>query len=307
MGSAECAATFGKAAAAGCHRLAEMGWDPALASGWFSALAAVIAGFVFSAIVLVLTPQSPFRRSTESLVEPGHSLPVLLGSFLSLLSAAFLFILASSQMHPLKVGPAASLAAAVFAAGAVQTFVAIAWLSASSPLTPVASGCFAFVARFVMFSTGLHLLVTVIKARWIVTGGNLSVPRTGLLVVLLAGPWLATRTLLHPAPIRSRENGRLQMVSLKLSVSFVALASIGVVYAVDRGNISPATAFPDWLAVATVLGLGLIYALHELNLPSPAMLNSVAEEPATGYEQAGVERMATSIGLGRRREVMAGV
>ncbi|HVF14014.1 MAG TPA: hypothetical protein VM942_05400 [Acidimicrobiales bacterium] len=305
MESAECAARFGQAAAGVCQRLAEMGWDPAMGAGWFSGLSAIIAGFVFSAIVLLLTPGSPFRRSSGYQVEPGHALPVLLGSFLSLLSASFLFILAASQHHPLKVGPSAVLAAAVFGAGAVQTFVAISWLSAASPLTPFASGCFSFAARFVMLSTGLHVLVTVIKSQWIVTGGSLGAARVAAYAFLLVGPWLAVRTLVHPHSISSRRTGRLQMASLKLSVSFVALASTGVVFAVDRGNISPAASFPDWMAIATLLGLGLIYSLHELNLPVPAMLPGLEEEHARGgHDGLGADELAIPILPGARRRAL---
>jgi hypothetical protein len=309
MDSAACASTYGDAVAEVCQRLSETGWDPGPGAGWLSTLAAVMAGFVFSAIVLVLTPQSPFRGAAKSSVDRDHSLPVFLGSFLSLLSASFLLILVSSQLHPVKILPSVGLAAAVFGAGSVQTFVAIAWLAVESPRTSSALPCFAAASRFVMLATGTHVLVSVTKAQWIVTGEALQPWRIGASILLIGAPWVVTRALLRPGALVARWNGRLQVLSFKLSVSFVILASLAFTFVVDRGYVAPAAAFPDWLAFGTLFGLGLVYALHELNLPSLPVAHDLrrlsgADENEETNPSAGegVPPMPRS----HRREAMAG-
>ena len=74
MESLECAAQFGPATAAACRRLAEMGWDPAMGAGWFSALAAVVAGFVFSSLADYSSGLG--RRSICSTRTPSSMAPV---------------------------------------------------------------------------------------------------------------------------------------------------------------------------------------------------------------------------------------
>lgn len=286
MNAADCLTNYGEGTAEVCRRLAEYGWDPTVGGGWFSALAAVMAGFVFSAIVFVLTPQSPLRQAGRSTLEPSHSLPVFLGSFFALLASSFLFTLVSSHFHPLKVLPAVSIASAVFAAGSVQTFVGMAWLETGSAWTSSINGCFSLATRFVMLCTGMHALASVTKAQWIVSGHGIGPLRLLVSIALLGGPWVVTRIVHRPGALVVRWNGRLQVVSFKLTVAFVLVASGGIMFAVDRGNVAPAAAYPDWLAFGTLLGVGLIYALHEVNLPSVGSRSGMGEDAADLEEDA---------------------
>lgn len=280
MDPLQCAAVFGRAAGPVCQRAMALGWKASDGAGWLSTLSAVIAGFIFAAIVMVLAPQSGQPRGDQERMEVGHSLPLLIGAFLSLLVASLLLVLVSSQLHPLRIGLAASVATAVFAVGAVQTFVAIAWLFLLSPRSVGAFGSVRLVVRFVMFFGALHLYTTVWKAQTTTTGDHWTATLFVLAAVLLAGPWLLSRLLVRPGYLVHRFNGAFQVFTTRCAVAFLGLAAVAMVYADDRPVHTAASAFPGWLAAAILLGAGLLVALFDLNLPPAADAPRSAEGAA---------------------------
>ena len=154
----DCATVYGPEVGRVCQLAAQAGWDAATGAGWLSALAAVIAGFVFASLVTTLTSQrtdgaTEDGRADHQPFQVGDSLPVFLGSFLTLLMTSLFYSLVSAQFHPLRIGAAAGIATAVFAAGAVQTFVAITWLCLTSPRTTPAFGSLKVCVRHVMFAS----------------------------------------------------------------------------------------------------------------------------------------------------------
>lgn len=281
MDPLQCAAVFGRAAGPVCARAMALGWKASDGAGWLSTLSAVIAGFIFAAIVMVLAPQSAYGGGDrEERMEVGHSLPLLIGAFLSLLTASLLLVLVSSQLHPLRIGLAASVATAVFAVGAVQTFVAIAWLFLLSPRCEGAFGSVRLVVRFVMLFGALHLFTTVWKGQTITTGDHWTATTFVLSAALLGGPWLLSRVLVRPGSLVHRFNGAFQVFTTRCAVAFLALAAVAMVYADDRPVSTATSAFPEWLAAAILLGAGLLIALFDLNLPPAAEARPSAEDRA---------------------------
>lgn len=104
-------------------------WDIVLSSGIFSTLSAVLAGFVFIAIIGILT--IPPEGEGKGKPRPPEPLIPLLQSFVSLVLASFLWaVLAGSgtgqsQVPPLIEGFCISW---IFALGVVQTSVGIVWV-----------------------------------------------------------------------------------------------------------------------------------------------------------------------------------
>ena len=290
MDPQSCAAAFGESIGRVCGRAAALGWNPTAGAGWLASLAGVVAAFIFAAIVMVLAPQGGHRPAPDGGIDVGDSLPVLIGAFLSLLVASMLLVLVSSQFHPLRVGAATSVATAVFAAGVVQTFVAIAWLFLVSTRTASAFGSVKLVIRFLMFATGLLVHVTVWKSSRITTGHEWGHARMAVSVALLAGPWLVSRAVLRSRSMVERYNGRFQAFTTRCSVGFLALAVVVMVWVLERDAVTPAGAFPGWLAAAILLGVGLLVALYDMNLPplhlSAALEGAAGESPGTARAAA---------------------
>ena len=263
-----CVGAFGEPVGQVCERAMELGWNATAGAGWLASLAGVVAAFIFAAIVMVMAPQGEHRSGVfGDRVHLGDSLPVLIGAFLSLLVASMLLVLVSSQFHPLRVGLAISLATAVFAAGVVQTFVAIGWLFMVSPRTASAFGSVKLVIRFLMFASALLLHTTVWKSSRITTGEEWGLVTMVVSAALLAGPWLVARVVLGSRSMVERFNGRFQAFTTRCSVAFLTLAVVGMACVLNRESLTPATAYPDWLAGAILLGVGLLIALYEMNLP----------------------------------------
>jgi hypothetical protein len=266
-----CAEMYGPEVGRVCQRAAQGGWDATTGAGWLSTLAAVIAGFVFAALVATLTSQPAGGGSGNAPpeaqgIQVGDSLPVFLSSFLSLLMAALFYSLVSAEFHPLRIGAAAGIATAVFAAGAVQTFVAITWLFLASPRTTAAFGALKVCVRYVMFSSGLYLYVTVHKAQTTTSLHGWSRPVALLFLAFLALPWLGARAASHSERIMALID-RPQLTALRISVVFLTGASVALAWVIDRSGVRVANAFPVWLAGAILCSVGLLYAAYELNLP----------------------------------------
>jgi hypothetical protein len=263
----QCGKAFGEATVAVCQRAIGLGWSAPTGAGWLSTLAAVIAGFIFAAIVMALANQGGHEGGSRKPAPHVDALPVLIGAFLSLLVAALLLVLVSAQAHPLRVGPATTIATAVFAAGAVQTFVAIAWLFVVSPHTASAFGSVKLVVRFVMFFAGLNLYETVWKSQTTTTGDRWSTATMVASVALLAGPWLVARAVFRTGDLVTRFDGQLQVFTTRCAVGFLAVAAVGLVFVTDHDVSVPAHAFPGWMAASALLAVGLLFALFDLNLP----------------------------------------
>ena len=268
-----CATVYGPEVGRVCQRAAHVGWDATVGAGWLSTLAVVIAGFVFAALVATLTPQradgaTGDEHPGEHRVQVGDSLPVFLGSFLALLMASLFYALVSAEFHPLRIGAAAGIATAVFAAGAVQTFVAITWLFLASPRTTAAFGSLKVCVRYVMFVSGLYLYVTVHKAQTTTSLDGWSWPVTLLFLAFLVLPWVAARAITHSERIMARI-GRPQLTALRISVVFLTGAGLALAWVIDRSAVTVGNAYPMWLAGAILLSVGLLYGAYELNLPRP--------------------------------------
>jgi hypothetical protein len=273
----ECAKAYGPEVGRVCQRAVQAGWDAATGAGWLSALAVVIAGFVFAALVATLSSQRADGaleegQAEEPRIQVGDSLAVFLGSFLSLLMAALFYSLVSAEFHPLRIGAAAGIATAVFAAGAVQTFVAITWLFLASPRTTPSFGALKVCVRYVMFASGLYLYVTVHKAQSTTSLHGWSPHVALLFVAFLVLPWVVARAISHSEPVMA-QIARPQVTALRISVAFLAGASVVLAWVIDRSAVSVRNAFPMWLAGAILLSVGLLYAAYELNLPRPIHLH----------------------------------
>ena len=281
MDPASCAEAYGRAVGAVCKRAVELGWNATTAVGWLSALAGVLSGFVFAALVVVLTSQDPEDEASEPggrfHVRIGDSMPVLLGGFVALLADAFMYAALSAVFHPLKVPPLATLAAAVFCAGVVQAFVALAWLFAAFPRGLPAYATAKLAARFVMFNTGIFLYLQIAKAHWVVHGRDQSDMAKLSWAALLAGPWLLvvlSRYLAHSGlQRRTRQlpgwlRGHvLPSASFWLSLIFMTSAVVAFVFVLNRRLPVIGTAYPYWMVLSELLGTGVLFALYELNLP----------------------------------------
>jgi len=270
MDMQECARLYGPEVGRVCQHAARGGWNATSAAGWLSTLAVVIAGFVFAALVATLTSQraegADDGQADEQGIQVGDSLPVFLGSFLALLMAALFYVLVSAEFHPLRIGAAAGIATAVFAAGAVQTFVAITWLFLASPRTTPAFGSLKVCVRYVMFTSGLYLYVTVHKAQTTTSLHGWSRPVALLFVGFLVAPWVAARAISHSEAVMGRM-GKPQLTALRISVVFLTVASVVLAWVIDRSGVRVGTAFPMWLAGGILLSVGLLFAAYELNLP----------------------------------------
>jgi len=273
----DCAQLYGPEVGRVCQRAAQAGWDASTGAGWLSTLAVVIAGFVFAALVATLTSQPKDNApedgwAEEHPIQVSDSLPVFLASFLSLLMAALFYSLVSAEFHPLRIGAAAGIATAVFAAGAVQTFVAITWLFLASPRTTAAFGSLKVCVRYVMFASGLYLYVTVHKAQATTSLHGWNRPVALLFVAFLVVPWVVARAVSHSEPIMSRL-GRPQCTALRISVVFLTAATVVLAWVIDRAALHVGNAFPMWLAGGILFSVGLLYGAYELNLPRPIHLH----------------------------------
>jgi hypothetical protein len=299
----DCATVYGPEVGRVCQQAAQVGWDAAAAGGWLSALAAVIAGFVFAALVATLGSQRTDGAAADGRVggqsfQVGDSLPVFLGSFLSLLMTSLFYSLVAAQFHPLRVGAAAGIATAVFAAGAVQTFVAVTWLCLASPRTTPAFGSLKVCVRYVMFASGLYLYVTVHKAQSTASLHGWSRPVALLFVAFLVLPWVAARTISHSEPIMARI-GRPQCIALRVTVVFLTGASVALAWVIDRSAPQIGNAFPMWLAGTILLSVGLLYAAYELNLPRPIHLHGTRTARAASKGLRAASRHDEVIMAGR--------
>ena len=285
-----CATVFGEPVGKVCERAVQLGWNAAAGAGLLASLSGVIAGFIFAAIVMVLAPQSEHRHGLRRRISVDDSLPVLIGAFLSLLVASLLLVQTASQVHPLRIGPAASLAMAVFAAGAVQTFVAIAWMFLVSPRTHRAFGSVTLVVRFVMFASGVLLHTTVWKGQSTISGHSWGPGATAVGVAVLAGPVLLARAVSGRRCMIERFNGRFQAFTTRCSVTFLAVCVVAMVYVLDRRSPTPADAYPRPLAWGILLAVGLLFALYDMNLPP------LRDAPAEGTEAVEPQLVGVAAG-----------
>jgi hypothetical protein len=172
-------------------------------------------------------------------------------------------------VHPLRIGPSASFAAGVFAAGAVQTFVALAWLFDNLPRT-AAVGTVRSAFRFVAFFAGLYLYVTVSKVQTAVRARRWTRAEALAAILMLALPWIVARVVVRPASAVWRWSWRgvgIQKASFWFSLVFVGQMIWYAVVVNERTTVRLSSAFPWWMVAGTLLGTGLIFAVFELNMP----------------------------------------
>jgi hypothetical protein len=143
-------------------------WDIVLSSGLFSTLSAVLAGFVFIALIGILT----IPPGGEGKPRPSEPLIPLLQSFTSLVLSSFLWGVlagggtAQNRVTPLIEGFCLSW---VFALGVVQTAVGIAWVlkvyldhdSDDTSANPISADTVVNAGRWVVhFAVGLAAVST---------------------------------------------------------------------------------------------------------------------------------------------------
>lgn len=107
----------------------EFGWSIVASAGSLSAVAGVLAGFVFAAIVAMLT--TPPRRADLTPAPPTSALSVLFGAFFSLVVAAVLFaVLAGSGANIQQYRPWVEGYCLIWilCLGVVQLAAGIRWL-----------------------------------------------------------------------------------------------------------------------------------------------------------------------------------
>ena len=123
------------------------------------------------------------------------------------------------------------------------------------------------MTRFVMFASGLLLHTTVWKGYKISSGDGWGPAGMCLSVAALAGPWLLSRAVLGSKSLVARYNGAFQVFTTRCSVGVLSLAVVTMIYVLDRAALTPADAFPSWLAAGILLAVGLLFALYDMNLP----------------------------------------
>ena len=202
---------------------------------------------------------------------------MFLGGFLALLTSSLMYAALSAVFHPLKVPPLATLAAAVFSAGVVLGLrgPGLAVCRLSPRPARVHDGEVGLTV--VMFNTGIFLYLQIAKADWVLQGRDQSDMAKLVWALLLGGPWLLVMLSRYTGHSPSRRRNRqlprwlrghvLPSASFWLSLLFLTSAVIAFVFILNRRLTVIGVAYPYWILLPELLGIGVLFALYELNLP----------------------------------------
>ena len=118
------------------------------------------------------------------------------------------------------------------------------------------------------------LIVSVAKVQTALRGIPPSWRDTILAVAMVAGPWLLIRLLVRrPEAVwrRSWWGQGFQVVAFWASMLFATSLILMTVYFINRNDAALADAFPGWMVFTVLSGTGVLFALHDLNMPPVAL------------------------------------
>jgi hypothetical protein len=265
-------------------------WDPVAAAVSSSAIAAVLAGFVFSGIVVVLSTKAREKQNAPA----ARALKLFLMAFVGLAVTAYMF----SDLAGEKVCPRANteevLTGGMLATFAVIMLTALTWLITA--YGPETTGVLDFLRRLVCLASGLVVLLLAVSSQGTLSSslpyrapfaGNVAIyVLAALAIAVLAGdaldwriPWLPTRirtgltAMTAGPPAKDDERVRWVARSASAYLGVNALAT-GVALALYRSFWQSARAAwfiygASWWALVVPLAV-LGFAMRALARPADA-------------------------------------
>ena len=253
-------------------------WNPVAVAPSHSALAAVIAGFVFTGAVLVLSDRGPAGYHPRSLT-------LLMSSFFVLVLDSFIFSVIGGEQACHRAWSEMMIGAGLLGIGTLGVFSGIAWLSVDSDRRYAsATSYLTTVARWTAPIIAVQLLITGL----FYLGDVYRPGRPPIWLTVAAWVFPAAIAIAVPVVTVLQRTGRWVPGSRSIAVAVYSSTGYAVVSALSFGIlgnswVDPAPPPPTWVAaVAVTLALALsavAVVAHLLALP-PAPVPPQPEPPA---------------------------